>query len=351
MSRRRIGSVFSLILVAAAVPATAAEEAARDARVAALAKEVARKGWIAYGARSENGTWDLFLSRPDGSQRRNLTSTPDFEEGAPRFSPDGKRMLYRRTAKGTSISHDRWGFQGRLILANADGSEPVPYGDEEQFPWASWSPDGRELACLTLKGIDFVDLATKSVVRRLPRKGIYQQLFWSPDGKWLCGVANYLGEVWTIARLDAASGELNAVHKFQSCTPDWFPDSKRIIFSSRPAGQPGGGGYGWTQLWMADGDGKESQLVYGEDGRHVYGGGLSPDGKYVLFTRGKVDGGGSESAGAPICLMRASDAPTIAGPSKDLRKVHPKTTDGPVLQFAEGWEPCWTYAELVRRRD
>jgi len=134
--------VFLLILVAAAAPAVAAEEANRDERTAALAKEVGRKGWIVYGARSANGTWDLFLSRPDGSQRRNLTPTPDFEEGAPRFSPDGQRMLYRRTPKGTTISHDRWGFQGRLILAHADGSDPVPYGEEEQYPWASWSPDG-----------------------------------------------------------------------------------------------------------------------------------------------------------------------------------------------------------------
>jgi len=28
----------------------------------------------------------------------------------------------------------------------------------------------------------------------------------------------------------------------------------------------------------------ERGLVYGEDGRHVYGGCISPDGKFVLFT-------------------------------------------------------------------
>jgi len=339
--RRHFASVLAVVLSVPALSAVLAQDLPRDERVEALAKEVRSKGWIVYGARSENGTWDLFLSRPDGSARRNISNTADFEEGAPRFSPDGKRLLYRRTAKGTTINHDQWGVQGQLVIAEADGTNPRPVGQDKQFPWACWSPDGKQVSCLTLKGVEIVDLQSKAVLRKLPRQGVYQQMYWSPDGKWFCGVSNALGEMWMIARLDAQTGKLNAVHQFQSCTPDWFPDSKRVIFSSRPGGQPGAGGYGWTQLWMADGEGKNSKLVYGEDGRHVYGGCLSPDAKYVLFTRGKVDGGGSESSGAPICVMRMADAPTIAGESKDLRKVHPKTTDGPVLQFADGWEPHW----------
>lgn len=318
----------------------------RDKGAAQLAKEVRNKGWIAYSARSENGTWDLFLSRPDGSQRRNITNTPKFEEAAPRFSPDSKKMLYRRFKKGAVINHDLWGLQGRLVIANCDGTNPVVIGKKRQYPWASWSPDGKQIACLTRRAILIVDLATKKVVRKMPRRGIFQQFFWSPDGEWFCGVANYLGEVWTIARVNAHTGRLNPTHKFQSCTPDWFPDSEHIIFSSRPAGQRAMGGYGWTQLWMVDGEGKNSQLVYGQDGYHIYGGALSPDGKYVLFTKCPDDGGGSEKSGAPMYIMRLADAPTIGGESYDLREVHPNTKDGPVLQLTWGWEPCWTYAEI-----
>ena len=317
---------------------------AQDDKVAQLAKEVGNKGWIAYAARSDNGTWDLFLMRPDGSQRRNITNTPDSEEGGPRFSPDGKKLLYRRFAKGTVIDHDKWGFQGNLVIAAGDGSNPIRIGGDREYPWASWSPDGKQIACLTLKGIQIVDLESKKVVREFPRKGIYQQLFWSPDGKWFCGVAN-TGMMWTIVRMSAESGELNVVHEFQSCTPDWFPDSTRIIYPSRPAGQPGNNGYGFTQLWYSDGDGKDAKMIYGQDGFHIYGGALSPDAQYVLFTRCPQDGGGSESSGAPICIMRMADGPAIAGASPDLRKVHPEAKEAPVLQLVDGWEPCWTYAE------
>jgi len=322
------------------------DEAVQDERVVQLAKEVGNKGWIAYSSRSENGTWDLFLSRPDGSQRRNITNTPEYQEAAPLFSPDHKKMLYRRIAKGSKISHDKWGFQGRLVMANADGTNTMLIGKEREYPWATWSPDGKQISCLTLKGIEIVDLASKKVVRKLPRQGIYQSLFWSPDGKSFCGVANTLGK-WTIVRVDVATGKLNPVRKYQNCTPDWFPDSRHIIFSSRPGDQ---GGYGWTQLWMAEKDGKNHKLIYGEDGSHIYGGAVSPDGKYVLFTKCPKDGGGSERSGAPMFLMRLADSPMISGESKDLRKLHPDTKDGPILSLANGWEPCWTYAEIGAKK-
>jgi len=328
-----------LVTIFAAVPSFAQE----NAGTAALAAEVHAKGWIVYGARSDGGGWDLFLTRPDGSSRQAITHTPEYEEAAPRFSPDGTRLLYRRLAGGTRIDHDKWGFQGELVVAEGDGSNPRVLGGEGEFPWASWSPDGTQVVCLTKKGIQVVDLDTKQVVREFPRQGIYQQLFWSPDGKWFCGVANHLGESWTVVRLSAETGAMNPVRSFQNCTPDWCPDSKTLIFSSRPGDQ---GGYGYTQLWMAEGDGSNQRLVYGEDGAHVYGGATSPDGAYLLFTKGPKDGSGAEGSGAPMGIMRAADAPIITGESAALRALHPDTKNGPVLLLDMGWEPHWTYAEV-----
>ena len=309
----------------------------------ALAREVRSKGWIVYSARTNNGDWDLFLMRPDGTNIRNITNTPQWSEAAPRFSADSRYLIYRRLEKGQIISHDRYGFQGQLIISRSNGNAPVEFGRNGEFTWAMWSPDGAQLSCLSLRGIEVVNLKTKKVVRRMPREGIFQQLFWSPDGKWFVGTANVGGERWTILRMNAANGETKVISKYQNCTPDWFPDSRRVIFSNRPSGQ---NGYGWTQLWMADTETGIRNLIYGEDGRHIYGGALSPDGKYVLFTRCPQDGGGSERDGAPGGLMRLTDSPTIAGESKALRAIHPNVNNGPVLTLPDCWEPHWTFADI-----
>jgi Tol biopolymer transport system component len=313
---------------------------------AKLREEVRGKGWIAYSSRSDNGTWDIFLSRPDGSQRRNITNTPDSEEAAPRFSPVGDKILFRRLLKGTTINHDQYGVQGQLVVAMPDGANPQALGAEGEYPWACWSPDGAQLACLAKKGIQVIDLASKQVVRQFPRQGIYQQLSWSPDGRWFCGTANHGGEYWTVVRMNAENGEVNVLRSFQNCTPDWYPDSTHVILSTRPAGQPGANGYGYTQLWEVDGEGKDQKLLYGEDGLHIYGGALSPDGNYVLFTKCPEDGGGAEKTGGTICLIRMDDTPAIEGPSPDLRKLHPEARKATVIEIDKGWEPHWTPIEM-----
>jgi Tol biopolymer transport system component len=311
-----------------------------------LADEVRTRGWIVFSAKSDRGDWDLFACRPDGSDRRNLTQTSDWNEAAPQFSRDGTRLLYRRLPKGEPIDGNHYGTQGELVLASSDGSRPETLGSKGEYPWASWSPDGKQLACLTRKGVVFVDVATRQVVRTMPRKGFFQQLTWSPDGKWLSGVANSFGAGWSVARMEIATGIATAVSGADCCTPDWFPDGRAIIFSNRPSGQTENHGNGWTQLWMARPDGTDRRLVYGEDGRHVYGGQVSPEGKYVVFTGNMNEDGDPGHSGAPMGLMRLAEAPIVGGESRELLKLYPDAKRGPVLELPVGWEPCWTSAEI-----
>ena len=353
----RTTPLLSVLLIALAAESTSlAAPTISDPAVAKLAKEVAGKGWIMYCNPTAQGDFDIFLMRPDGSQQRNITNDPKYHQGAARFSPDGKKIMYRRYPRNKRIDKNRWGAQGHLVIADADGSDPVVLGRESQYPWASWSPDGKQLARLTRRGIQIVDMATEKVVRTLPRKGIYQQLFWSPDGKWLCGVTNTFGEYWTVGRMDAETGEINAVRKFKqgapglegrrgaACTPDWFPDSKRIIFSHLPADRSE---HPWTQLWMADADGKNIRLLYGDQGRHIYGGTTSPDGKYILFNGVRDETqAGALATGTPMGIIRFEDAPVISGESTYLRNTHPGAKDGPVLTLPVGFEPDWTFTEI-----
>jgi Tol biopolymer transport system component len=335
------------------VPLFAAALLGADSQTAKLAKEVAAKGWILYSGKTAVGDWDLFVMRPDGSHKRNITNTPNLNEIGARLSPDGLKLLYRRVAPGVKIRHDAWGSLGTLVVANPDGTNPQVYGESGDFSWAVWSPDGKQFACLTKTGIEIRDVATMQLVRKLDRKGIFQQLFWSPDGKWFVGTANAFGESWTIVRMNVETGEVNPIAKFQNCTPAWFPDSRRVVNSYRPANQESVGklgeavgqktGYGWTQAWLTDSDGANRRLLLGEDGKHIYGTEISPDSKYVMFARADTDGGLDT---AILGVMRLADAPAIRGESVALRKVHPDAKNAVILDLGQGWEPQWTSAKL-----
>jgi dipeptidyl aminopeptidase/acylaminoacyl peptidase len=313
---------------------------ADDAAVSALAAEARQLPRICYAARSPAGDWDLYTARADGSDARNLTNTPDTNEALPHFSPDGTRLLYRRTPKAEKFDNNAHGSQGELVLSDRDGGSPRALGRAEELAWASWSPDGSQIATLQADGIRFVDAKTLKVVRTLKRQGFFQQMTWSPDGRWLIGVSNGFGASWMVARMDAAAGKANAVSVADCCTPDWFPDGRRVIYSCRPAQ--------WTQLWSANPDGTDRKMVYAEDGRHVYGGCVSPDGKYVLFTGNAQEDGDPGAAGSPMGLMRVADGPIVGGGSAALRKQYPEAKTGPVLPLPAGWEPCWVPPDAKR---
>jgi len=341
--------VITFVLVAISAKGQALSAFARvgkDETAESLAEEVRNKGWIVFCARSDKGDWDLFLCRPDGSSLHNITSTPEYSEAAPQFSRDGHRLLYRRLPRDEQIDGNHYGTQGQLVIVNSDGTSVEVFGKSGEYPWASWSPDGTQIVCLSIEGIFFVDIASRKTVRRLDRQGFFQQLTWSADGKWLCGVANSFGTGWSVALMNALTGEASAVSRVDCCTPDWFPDSRYLIFSNRPVGQKANNGYGWTQLWMADIEGTDRRLIYAQEGRHVYGGHVLLDGKYVLFTGNMQENGDSTNAGAPMGLMRVADAPIIAGESTELPVLHRDARNGPVLVLPVGWEPCWTFFEI-----
>ena len=333
-------------LIAGLMLAGLAAAASDSPDEATLRAEVRDRGHIVFAARTPQGDYDLFKMRPDGSALTNLTHTPDVQEIYPLYARDGKRILYRRLPADRAIDSNNYGAQGAAVIARADGTEAAALGGEGEFPWASWSPDGKQLLCLSRKGFLVVDATTLQTVRTLPRGRFFQQATWSPDGRWIIGVANWPDTDWSITRMDAASGEVAAVNKNDCCTPDWFPDAQQVVFSWRVPGQRINNGYGWTQLWRNTLDGRQPQLIYAENGRHCYGGHISPDGQYVLFSGNAQEDGDPAHAGAPMALLRLRDAPIVGGADEALRRQFPQARTGPVLQLPAGWEPCWNQKDI-----
>jgi Tol biopolymer transport system component len=325
-------------------PAALAQSEAEDRVVAnKLAAEVRSQGWIVYSSRKDTGDWDLFLMRPDGSAQRNLTRTETYNEGGVRFSPDGRQLLFYRMPLDTAMDNNKYGLYD-LVLANADGSQAVVWGS--QYPWACWGPDGEQVACLLPGGIRIVDVETRREIRKLPRRGIVQQLGWSRDGRWFTGTANGLGVAWCVGALNAETTQIQAVTETDryNCTPDWWPDGLSIIYSRGIVPEA----KGRAQLWQGFTDGRRPRLLVAEGERHLYGGYVSPDGRYILFTRSQKDLGEVDIAQTTMAICRVQDTPILIGPGDcdGMRQRYPEARSGPVLHLPRGWEPDWTYAEI-----
>ena len=362
-------------LLAAALIAPATATAADDPAAEQLRKEVGKKGWIVMalyaqeveaGRRlpdDEAGQADLYLMRPDGSEMKNITNTPDRHEFFARFSPDGKKIMYRRLRKSKEIEHDSVGTQGELVVADSDGSNPVAYGKNGEYPWATWSPDIKQIACLEHNEgtIRIYDFETKKQVKQLPSQGIFQQMYWSPDGKKLCGTAEVKGVKWCIISLDIETQQVTVLTKYFNCTPNWLRDSSGIVNSCRNPewGRKGGKGepYGNTILMQATIAGPTQALLYADIDGHAYNVFASPDDKYVAFNLGLSEGGTKGNPEKHRCfyIIRRSDAPIIQPGFEELRKLNPNAKAGPVLQpRLAGGRPMvtvfvagdWTYAEI-----
>lgn len=108
---------------------------------------------------------------------------------------------------------------------------------------------------------------------------------------------------------------------------------------------------GWAELWVANAGGGDRQLLYAEDARHIYGGCISPDGKYVLFTRSEEDLGKVDNSQTRMAIIRWEDTPVIGGDSESLQAEYQDARNGPVLDLSWGWEPHWTYSDVVLTSD
>jgi hypothetical protein len=355
-----------LILASARGQAQDTKSTSEDLQVRKLHNELADKGWIVFSAKTERGDYDLFVSRPNGSGLRNITRTPGFNEVDPHLFPDGKRILYRRVGTLQPKVDYRLPAYGVLVIANADGSDPRTLGGEGDYPHPAVSPDCKQLACLYKKEgkIRIFDIETLKMVKELPRQGIFQQLGWSPDGKEFCGVANVGGVDWNVVTDDITSGKLAILSRVTACTPSWFPDSSGCIFSHRNPGlasDDGGAtakktgqdpGASWTMIMMGDKEGKDRKLVVAEQYKHLYFAALSPDMKYVIYSRMATE---LPDVGGPLAVVRLADTPIIDGSwvvlENEYKQYLKNVKRGPILhldlpgaRYAN--YPNWTFSKL-----
>lgn len=176
------------------------------------------------------GNQDVYLTPAGGGHERRLTDDP-AQDGLPRFTHDGKKVLFTSDRSGNwqIWEVDANGGQARRVRVNGHKEWQV---DE--------SRDGRRLAFLSdLEGPEclFVMDRATGETRRLVRHGGHSILgnpHWSPDGRrivfssnWRIGHQIYLLD--TESREDARLSPVLG----GGCEPRFSPDGRKVAYVSR----------------------------------------------------------------------------------------------------------------------
>lgn len=172
------------------------------------------------------------VNATDGGDPVRLTANPYASQDLPTdISPDGTQFVFVRFKPG---ANDR-ARHSALFVENIDGTglrQITPYGltHAHDFPWAAWSPDGKEIISATTQGLLFTvqpDGSGLKVIHLQIGTGHYFALqpHWSPDGTRIVFIMflSTTGEGIYTAKPDGSDVVQVTNAPTLDSAPDWGP--------------------------------------------------------------------------------------------------------------------------------
>jgi Tol biopolymer transport system component/predicted Ser/Thr protein kinase len=166
---------------------------------------------------NRSGNWDIYMLSPASGDLQQLTMDPGVDAG-PRWSPDGREILFYSTRSG---HREIW-----IMPAAGGPARQVTRGEAESF-YPSWSPDGRKIV-KEGDGISVVD-AQSGEERRLTDSSLDEHPEWSPDGRWIAFSSKHDGasHIW---RVPAVGGIPERLTKNIGFMLQWAPNGQGLYF-------------------------------------------------------------------------------------------------------------------------
>lgn len=179
--------------------------------------------WVTYVTVPDNALWK---SRLDGNERMQLTDPGKIWAALPRWSPDGKQIVFM----GRTVSAN---WRAYVVSANGGAFQDlVPGAPAGMDP--AWTPDGKSIV-LTLnnlgptgQGISILDLESKKV-RDLPGAEHLFSPRVSPDGKYIAAITT---DSQTLMLYDLAVQRWSELVHMPIGYPSWSHNGQYLYFDS-----------------------------------------------------------------------------------------------------------------------
>jgi len=180
--------------------------------------------WVAYISVPDQALW---RSKLDGSERLQLTNASTMWAALPRWSPDGKQIVFMGRTMNTS-------WRAYLVSPNGGAPQDLIPGAEAGFDPA-WFPNGESIilslhnAGVTPRGISILDLKTEKV-SDLPGAENFFSPRWSPDGKYVAAITTDSQKLMLFDRATSRWTELATMTTIGY--PSWSRDGQYLYFDT-----------------------------------------------------------------------------------------------------------------------